>query len=471
MPNTYTPNLVLAKPGDGDTGWGDEIRGDLDIIDALFPGGQAAIADGSIPLAKLDTDVATKAELDGHALVAATTSAAGHVELATNGESVAGVVVQGDDARLSNARAPTAHSHGKSDLPTAIAYEDEANTFAQTQALSGGATLGMTTAADVRTTGMYLPRGKNLSDAIMLDYQDELALFTRKAGRVATVTPTPSSGVIASAFEDNSASVAYSPGTSPYPVVIEMDALSNPILANAGSQYRLALTLRNSGNAGGYPTSYTLENWVSGAYVVVQSGALTIVSDIALLPQFASAASGSNVQKLRLTLNGTNPLVAGDTLRIQRVILYHITADWDPWHLHRLTGGEVYGPVTLSGGVAGIPRDLSWYYDLTVAAVTAYGPLRRISAATTILGAYAIAKTAPAGTPLDFDIQWSANGSTGWASIFSARPTIAAGAVASTAGTLSKTTFAAGDYVRLNIVSPGGTPAQSVTFDLVMSTR
>lgn len=136
-----------------------------------------------------------------------------------------------------------------------------------------------------------------------------------------------------------------------------------------------------------------------------------------------------------------------------------------------------YGPtthnnkVTLLGGSAGIPRDMSWYYDGAVAAVNAYGPLRRINADSTILGSYAIAKAAPATTALDYDIKWSANGSTGWASIFSARPTIAAGAVASTAGTLSKTTFVAGDYVRLDVISPGGTPADSVTFDLTMATR
>lgn len=40
----------------------------------------------------------------------ATTSTAGIVELATDGESSSGVVVQGNDARLSDARTPTAHA-------------------------------------------------------------------------------------------------------------------------------------------------------------------------------------------------------------------------------------------------------------------------------------------------------------------------------------------------------------------------
>jgi len=40
----------------------------------------------------------------------ATTTAKGAVELATDGETAAGVVVQGNDSRLSNARTPTAHA-------------------------------------------------------------------------------------------------------------------------------------------------------------------------------------------------------------------------------------------------------------------------------------------------------------------------------------------------------------------------
>lgn len=56
------------------------------------------------------------ASLDGSTLVpvaqlpAATTAAKGVVELATDGESAANVAVQGNDARMSNARTPTVHS-------------------------------------------------------------------------------------------------------------------------------------------------------------------------------------------------------------------------------------------------------------------------------------------------------------------------------------------------------------------------
>lgn len=55
----------------------------------------------------LDCDVAV---IPGGDVAAATESARGTVELAADGENAAGVAVQGDDARLSDARAPTAHA-------------------------------------------------------------------------------------------------------------------------------------------------------------------------------------------------------------------------------------------------------------------------------------------------------------------------------------------------------------------------
>ena len=54
---------------------------------------------------------------------AATESALGIVELAEDGESAANVVVQGDDARLSDARTPTAHNHTESEI-TDLDHDD-----------------------------------------------------------------------------------------------------------------------------------------------------------------------------------------------------------------------------------------------------------------------------------------------------------------------------------------------------------
>jgi hypothetical protein len=100
------------------------------------------------------------------AVTAATTTATGVVELATDGENAANVVVQGNDARLSNARTPTAHAtshqHGGSDeiatatpstnaipktggagtlddgwLAAAITRDEEINTFAEWVTFTG----------------------------------------------------------------------------------------------------------------------------------------------------------------------------------------------------------------------------------------------------------------------------------------------------------------------------------------------
>ena len=78
----------------------------------------------------------------------ASTSAKGVVQIATDGESNANEVCRSDDTRLSNARTPTAHTHvkayvtdfahthPKADLPSATAYEDEANTYTGTQTVN-----------------------------------------------------------------------------------------------------------------------------------------------------------------------------------------------------------------------------------------------------------------------------------------------------------------------------------------------
>lgn len=68
----------------------------LDGVTATATAGRIPIANGS---AKLDTWITT-----------GSTTAAGLVELATDGEAAASVAVQGNDSRMSNARTPTAHA-------------------------------------------------------------------------------------------------------------------------------------------------------------------------------------------------------------------------------------------------------------------------------------------------------------------------------------------------------------------------
>jgi hypothetical protein len=59
--------------------------------------------------ATLTWDFATPGQFAGN-VPTATTSAAGVVELATDGEAIASRAVQGNDSRLTNARTPTAHA-------------------------------------------------------------------------------------------------------------------------------------------------------------------------------------------------------------------------------------------------------------------------------------------------------------------------------------------------------------------------
>jgi len=91
----------LREDGDGTCSW-QSVPGGGDLLSAnnLSDVGNAATAFGNI---KQD----------------ATTSATGVVELATDGESASGKVVQGNDARLTDARTPTSHTHTLSDVTDA----------------------------------------------------------------------------------------------------------------------------------------------------------------------------------------------------------------------------------------------------------------------------------------------------------------------------------------------------------------
>jgi hypothetical protein len=57
MTTTYTANLRLAKPADGDTGWGATLRANADALDALAPLGGLAVAATESPSASLNIQV------------------------------------------------------------------------------------------------------------------------------------------------------------------------------------------------------------------------------------------------------------------------------------------------------------------------------------------------------------------------------------------------------------------------------
>lgn len=91
--------------------------------------------------------VATTAPLSGGgdlsadrtlSVAAATTTAVGVVELATSGESASGVVVQGNDSRLSDARTPLAHVHAAADITSGTLVAARGGLGAAQPTCSGG---------------------------------------------------------------------------------------------------------------------------------------------------------------------------------------------------------------------------------------------------------------------------------------------------------------------------------------------
>jgi hypothetical protein len=69
MANTYTTNLLLAKPGYGDTGWDDEINGNFDILDEKtvpYTGATSNVNLGSYNLTTTGTLGAGVGTLSGH---------------------------------------------------------------------------------------------------------------------------------------------------------------------------------------------------------------------------------------------------------------------------------------------------------------------------------------------------------------------------------------------------------------------
>jgi hypothetical protein len=123
---TLHPAATTAVAGfatlaaDGGAGAGTVVQGnDSRLSNARAPTAHASThhSGGSDPLALGSlagtlTDAQHGSRAGGTLHAAATTSALGFVELATDGESAANVVVQGNDSRLSNARTPTGTASG-----------------------------------------------------------------------------------------------------------------------------------------------------------------------------------------------------------------------------------------------------------------------------------------------------------------------------------------------------------------------
>lgn len=111
----------------------------------------------------------TSGTFDAARLPAATTSTAGAVELATDGETAANVVVQGNDARLSNARTPTSHDHAGNKLAQANTHESP-DTDSATSALHHTLGTGANQAAAGNHTHAQLHDAATVLDTDTIDF-------------------------------------------------------------------------------------------------------------------------------------------------------------------------------------------------------------------------------------------------------------------------------------------------------------
>ncbi|WP_412026996.1 hypothetical protein [Deinococcus yunweiensis] len=196
------------------------------------------------------------------------------------------------------------------------------------------------------TSGLLLGRISDLTQNVIYDYQDELALAAVTPGRTVTITAngTPITGIsLEYPFRDDSTAVSLAAGGTPYPLIVEIDCTGNPIIAASNGTYRMGSTFRGTER----PTGIKVENWDGTAYVTVQDATVLAAADYETGfylgdNWLASAANAYAIQKLRVTISGTNPNAG--ILYLQRLMLYHGTATWDPWRLHRL-GGTMFGDV------------------------------------------------------------------------------------------------------------------------------
>jgi len=213
---------------------------------------------------------------------------------------------------------------------------------------SGNVTLGLTSSLDSRLSGVYIHRQPDITNIIMLDYQDEFANIVERGASV-SISPTQSSGSTNVIFWNTKDSISWNSGTDTTGgIVIEVDTSSSPIPPSGTSYFRLGITFRAGTSQ--YPTHIKIEDWDNdtSSYTTVYDQDVSISDNVFLAPRFRAQSSGYSIYKLRITLTVPNPLT--DTLRLQRIILYHATADWNPWDVNK-RGDEMYGDLDIQAGL------------------------------------------------------------------------------------------------------------------------
>jgi hypothetical protein len=234
-------------------------------------------------------------------------------------------------------------------MVTNAAATNAANSFTAKQSFQGGLDGGFLPATPTaQATDFWFPRTADLGATIFQDYQDEFA-FIDQGGATITASPAANSGTLVNVLRDGSTSDPVWTG-SPFPIQITLDASTNPVTNKNNATGSLGLTFRSSGTP--VPTNIQIELWdnTNAVWTSVYNQAVTVPAGFAvwLSPRFSFLSGSSfNLSKLRLTISGTNPINFG-SFSLQRMMLYHATAPWDPWHLY-VGGGSLYGPLALGG--------------------------------------------------------------------------------------------------------------------------
>lgn len=117
-------------------------------------------------------------------------------------------------------------------------------------------------------------------------------------------------------------------------------------------------------------------------------------------------------------------------------------------------------------------QSLGWFFEGTVSVGTEQGPTYTLPGNVSVERVRLYARAAPATSAVDVDVLRSTDGGTTWSTIFSTRPTIAAGSkTGGSAAVLSVATLNTNDLLRCDIVAAGGTPAAGLTVQLVITPR
>jgi len=193
-----------------------------------------------------------------------------------------------------------------------------------------------------RISSFWIPRRCDFDFFCDRDYMDELFCADKRAS--CSISPAPSSGAFLNIFRDNSDCAIWNSGTSPSPIVIEMDFSSNPLLHNNAAAWNLGTTTRF-----GSPILHVKIEAASssGIYATMYDADISLDTGGVWLSPSWYPVSPYHIYKLKVTLTVATPLPSD--FRLQRLLLYHIAPiTFDPWHLH-ITGGTIYGNVILSG--------------------------------------------------------------------------------------------------------------------------